>query len=49
MGTEYGNSKALRYAYIDIVVPVLPRNLVVYHRQQHQLVHILLYLVYIAV
>jgi len=40
MGRENDNSKALRYAYFDILVPVLPRNLVVYHRQQYHLVHI---------
>lgn len=40
MGTEDGTSKALRYSCFDVLVPVLPRNLVAYHRQQHHLVHI---------
>jgi len=40
MGIENDNSKALQYACFDILIPVLPRNLVVYHRQQHHLVHI---------
>jgi hypothetical protein len=44
MGREDGNSKAVRYAYFDILEPVLPRNLEVYHRQQHQFVHIFIVL-----
>jgi hypothetical protein len=40
MGTENDSNKALRYACFDILIPVLSRNLVVYHRQQRHLVHI---------
>ena len=39
-GNRRWQYKALRCTCFDVLTPVLPRNLVVYHSQQHHLVYI---------